>query len=427
MKKLILLSNNLPTLAVLFLCSCVLTSCNDGKDIYQGSNHTTDLVIPDGFEWNNFENVILSVSAPVTSRASIYTDENCSEECLIAGLHLTADKENKVELNIPTSCKQLYVKYPTADGNKIVHVNIMANSRAATGTVVLPDLSEFDGGDDPTIRNLTYLVNKGTAVFEDNWPNTGDYDFNDAVVEYSVTSYISQGSSSNPSVYDHERMEVKLTVRAVGGLYPSAVGFTIQNKTKWNDIEFRQKYIQRYEKMGQTVNGLTVKLANEGKIEDPPVIWIEGLQNLKRDGKFFNTEQNDGNAVTIDFAMYCNLYNNEERASAFAMATSALNQDIFIRNSSGREIHLKGYAPTSQYTAYNKDATTATDGTVMSGNFYCSSEGFVWGMKLPSGFRYPKEQIDIREAYPTTFAAWVTSGGTDGTAWYQFPVGDKVW
>lgn len=195
----------------------------------------------------------------------------------------------------------------------------------------------------------------------------------------------------------------------------------------WSGVEFRQEYIQRYENLGPTSSGLTIRLANEGKADEVPVLWIEGLKNLKKNGSFFNTEQVDGEAVTVDFAMYGNQYSNGNRAKAFTMAASPLNQDIFIRNSNGREVHLKGYAPTSQYTMYDNDATTATDGTIMSDNYYCNSDGFVWAMKLPSGFRYPKELIDIRDAYPDTFAKWVTSGGTTGEEWYNYPNDDKVW
>lgn len=194
MSKMTLLSNSLLTLAACLVCCYGLTSCNDAKDLYQGDTHTTDLVIPDGFEWNNFEDVTLSISAPVTSRVEVYTDESCSEENLIAGLYIIAGEDNSVELNIPATCKQLYVKYPTASGKKVAGVGVATSSRAVTGTITLPDLSEYDGGDDPTINGLSYMINKGTAVFEDNWPNTGDYDFNDAGVDYAVTSYISMGT-----------------------------------------------------------------------------------------------------------------------------------------------------------------------------------------------------------------------------------------
>lgn len=425
MKKTTLLSNSLSALAICFVCNYGLTSCNDAHDLYQGGTHTTDLVIPDGFEWNNFENVTLSIAAPIASLVKVYTDESCSEENLIAGLYITADETNRVELNVPATCQRLYIKYPTANGDKIVNVNMVADSRAATGTITLPDLSEYGGGGDD--KGLSYIIYKGTVVFEDNWPNTGDYDFNDAVIDYAVTSYVSMGSHDQ-SIYKNERIEVKFTVRAVGGNYPSAIGFTITNKSQqiYNGIEFQQKYIERYTNLGQTTNGLTVRLANEGKTEEVPVIWVEGLQNLKKGGSFFNTEQTDGEAVTAEFAMYGNQNNNLNRSLVFTMAAYPQNQDIFIRNSNGREIHLKGYAPTSQYTKYDNDATTATDGTIMSDNYYCNSDGFIWAMKLPSGFRYPKEKIDIRDAYPDTFAKWVTSGGTAEKAWYSYP-NNNVW
>ena len=59
---------------------CLLTSCvEDDKDLSVPTVHTTDLVIPDGFDWSTTRNVTLATNAPHATSASIYLDEACSE------------------------------------------------------------------------------------------------------------------------------------------------------------------------------------------------------------------------------------------------------------------------------------------------------------------------------------------------------------
>lgn len=61
---------------------CLLTSCvDDDKDLsVPPTGNTTDLVIPDGFDWSTTRTVTLATNAPHAVSASIYLDEACSEQ-----------------------------------------------------------------------------------------------------------------------------------------------------------------------------------------------------------------------------------------------------------------------------------------------------------------------------------------------------------
>lgn len=94
--------------------------------------------------------------------------------------------------------------------------------------------------------------------------------------------------------------------------------------------------------------------------------------------------------------------------------------DYFLRHqTSGREIHMMGFAPTTLYKNYDKDVTNGGD------IYYQNKQNLVWGLKVPKAIGWPVEKQDITSVY-TSFANWVESGGTllepnnyDPLIWYN--------
>lgn len=94
---------------------CLLTSCvDDDKDLsVPPTGNTTDLVIPDGFDWSTTRTVTLATNAPHAVSASIYLDEACSEQ--IADLAIP-EGDNNTSLEVPSANNAIWIKYPVTNG-----------------------------------------------------------------------------------------------------------------------------------------------------------------------------------------------------------------------------------------------------------------------------------------------------------------------
>ncbi len=139
-----------------------------------------------------------------------------------------------------------------------------------TNPVAIEPEEEIGKGDTGTsgegnVDKKEYRVTAGIYLFEDNYPYTGDFDFNDAVVEYRITDYY---KSSNKA------KQVAVRVLATGAQYDNEFGF----KTVGGSFSpfadhlsgYRNVYSgQSFETVGETVSytlyGDIVPYLNNGK------------------------------------------------------------------------------------------------------------------------------------------------------------------
>lgn len=250
----------------------------------------------------------VKVDAPVTSIVSFYTEAGCPDESLVAEIPVNSGKVTEVEIDVPAYCKSIYVKYPTGESTTSeVEVKIQeetSGTRAINnygyvnvGADKLLGMYEMSIGNDP--QGLSIYVTSGSVVFEDNWPNLGDYDFNDLVADYRIETHISAGSDEQ---YPYERIEVSVTIRAIGGYLPEKLGLRFMGNQFGRLL---QRYIGKYTGLDKPVNGLTVKLANPNQPDSEPIFYIEGLKQLRNGADFYNTEKkDDANLTTVTFGMY---------------------------------------------------------------------------------------------------------------------------
>lgn len=416
----------------LFGIAFTFAACvNDGKDLSLPTDleeKTAELNIPADFGWIVTRGVTLEVNAPEESVLWVYADADCSESSLKAKLSVSPEQVTRVTVDIPTANNVLYLEYPiSATETKVVKVDlaeVIPSSRAAKEETILPvgenmlyGMYHFEVGKDE--KGLAVIINSGTLVFEDSWPDLGDYDFNDLVADYFIATHVSTG---NEAQYQNERIDVSVTIRAIGGNLPSKLGLTFTGNIYG---QLLQRHIADFEDVTQ--NGLTVKLADNDQGDVAPVFLIEGLKELKNGKDFYNTEEhNVQEAATVNFSIYTKKGGSAEASTGFTQASSVINQDLFLVTTRNREIHLRGYQPTSLYTAYTTDAATSKDIVMNPDMAYSTDKNLVWGMKVIKDFQFPLEKVDINKAYKG-FKAWIESNGDDFYAnWYKNPVTGQV-
>lgn len=407
--------------------SAVLLSSCEKNDVYDPSKadkKTEDLIVPEGFDWAMTRNVTISMQAEKPTFAFIYLNESCTD--LVAELPVKAGMSN-VTLEIPTEGSYVWIKYPTAEAGKegVLKVSIQNSATRAAGewtaNALFPEYPEqvfFKGG-------ISYYQPAkdrfGTIMFEDMWPKTGDYDFNDYVVNYNVKA------SAEESDQNHVFITMKLKIRAMGGSLPYR--FCVQVGRRANggteSLDILRKDVELVS------NSIEVKNCSEGTVElldaKYTIVALSGFDGLKKqDGaKYYNTEKDhlvgQGSCPEIVFTLKVrtdNQYNMMQ--SRFTTAF-----DYFLqRPDTKREIHLLDFPPTELYTDYDKDSGTQP--------YYSSEAKFVWALKAPREIGWAVESKDISTVYPE-FSNWVSTGGNwlepdtnwdSNRQWYNRPSAD---
>ena len=238
----------------------------------------------------------------------------------------------------------------------------------------------------------------GTFAFEDQWPNKGDYDFNDLVADYQ---YRQIANASNQMV----KLEAEYVIKAVGAGFKN--GFGVQLDIAPSTIsQVSGNYISS-DLFALNANGTE---AGQTKA----VIPVTDDAHAGFEGRgFINTDESlayqDPDTITVSVE-----FNSGITLSGAGVAP--FNPFLVINNTRGRELHMPGYAPTDLVnTDYFGTVNDATD--IGAGVYYKTQVGLPWGMNLPVSFDYPKEKTDVREGY-NNFNQWAQSGGFSFMDWY---------
>ncbi len=242
----------------------------------------------------------------------------------------------------------------------------------------------------------------GTLAFEDLWPETGDYDFNDVVLDYQF-KFVANAANQIVELFP------KYVLKATGASFSNAFG-----------IEF-------------PISPNAISSVSGG-------VYTESLFTFAANG----TEANQSNAVVIAFDNAHSVLSypgtglgvNTTPGAPYIQAdtitqhiafssllllsefgTAPFNPFIVANQLRGAEIHLKDNAPTDL-------ANPALFGTyddvsnVPNGSFYKTGNGLPWAINLPEAFDYPNEETPVNAAY-LKFNDWAQSSGALFPEWYK--------
>lgn len=292
------------------------------------------------------------------------------------------------------------------------------------------DIYEEYDNDPERAFNLYYPAKDkmNTLLFEDTWPNTGDYDMNDVVMGFNY-KFVTNANNLVKDIY------LTLDFKAYGGLDHHGFALEIADLDRTNIASITT-----------VSNGKTVELTSEeGHKGDKTVIVIAKdltkymATTYKEDGNhiFFNTQSDVAEEATQELVLHIEL----DEAQALDISKAPFNPFIFkqFNNSSepskgrGQETHLIDHAPSdlADLTFFGtKDDvsvfTSSDTDTKTTGQFYRTKDGLPWALEIPGNVSYASEQVDFLNAYPDLFN-WAKTGGGNNTDWYQHKNSQYTW
>jgi len=266
-----------------------------------------------------------------------------------------------------------------------------------------------------------------TLAFEDDWPEEGDFDFNDVSLLYRVDTVKNSGG-------DVIRYDIYGSLKSYGADFSNGFAVKFDNILTGNVDSDNTKLV-----INNSTQHFTQPL--ESGTTDAVAIISNNLETVVTPvctgplGPYYqvwNGCSSDA-AGQFQFEVSIPFLTPVAAASAPAMplnpfifGTPGIDHGDATRSTDGRaiEIHLKGEDITSKAsTAYFgtlQDTSSYVDGDCpgVSCNTYHNANGVPWGLLIDASWDQPSEGTNVLEAYPDleTFA---TSGGTSNTDWYE--------
>ncbi|GAB1447234.1 hypothetical protein MASR2M44_02260 [Bacteroidota bacterium] len=252
-------------------------------------------------------------------------------------------------------------------------------------------------------NNMYPAAGKGTLMFEDLWPTTGDYDFNDYVASYR---YNVVTNASNKVV----EIKFTLTTRAIGASLKNGFGLQFDNiaPAKVTSVTGTQ-----------THNAVWVSTAANGTENGQTfanVIFFDDAFKIlpSPGGSGVNVDPANPYATPVDLNVTVSF--NTAPGEAIGINDLNLNPYLIVNQERGREVHLAGGLPTSKAnTALFGTGQDATNPGI--GKYYKTKNNLPWAIAVEAEIPYPKTKVDILEVYKN-FASWAESSGASSADWY---------
>lgn len=254
-------------------------------------------------------------------------------------------------------------------------------------------------------------------AFEDRWPEKGDYDMNDVVIDQRTSLLLTESAQI-------KQFEYTGTLKALGASYHSGFAIQLDGISPYNV----DPALVRFE-----VNGILQEISPIEEGTEFLVIKItEDLEShilLTQECEFYKTEDSCVNnsqltfSVTVPFIIPININDFPEapyNPFIFGMP-DMYHGESFFHPGRALEIHLKNKMPTSK-ADLSMFGVAEDRSNVGSSLTYQTANGLPWALAInPSAsevWKHPKERVDLLQAYPL-FSEFVESNGNKGSTWFS--------
>lgn len=256
---------------------------------------------------------------------------------------------------------------------------------------------------EPTINRIYYPSKDQFYVvaYEDQFPNRGDYDFNDLVVGYRVYYELDQQGRVTGG-----GGEGYLIARGGGFNHDWRLRLGLPSTASGHGAltVFRPEELY-------AATGFPRSFAFNGALDievfaDTATLWmVTGFD-------FVNTLKDQstlvrGHRFSFEFQLNATI-------AASNMPAAPFDPYLYVHNT-GYEIHLPGKAPVLGTSKNTRDGKTS----------FNDASGYPFALIIPESWEVPVEFIDLGEAYPE-FLDYVRGSGSQGVGWYTRPAPQRT-
>jgi LruC domain-containing protein len=282
----------------------------------------------------------------------------------------------------------------------------------------VPDcLDDYPTDSDRAFDNYFPSDDFATLMYEDLWPNAGDYDLNDVVINY-------QANTITNGLNQVVEMHYTIVARCTGAGLHNGFAFQLDNvpSNKITSVSGTKASGANWLSIGS--NGL------ENGQSFANVIVYNDLHKVLQNpgsGSFVNTEMS-APKVPYDTSHIVITFLNEGVApsggtiSLTDLPHTAFNPYLILGDSGtsnqirSKELHLIDRVPSSKMdnTWFGTKDDSSNPG---QGRYYKTANNLPWALQISSSIPYMQEKQDISSGY-LKFLEWATSNGTSNTNWY---------
>jgi LruC domain-containing protein len=251
----------------------------------------------------------------------------------------------------------------------------------------------------------------GSLMYEDLWPATGDYDFNDLVVDYRL-QYVSNAANNVVE------LKAKFVTRAIGATFKNSFLF------QFDDVAANKVISVTGTRNTSGFLSISANGTEAGQTNANIPVFDNAINSLGAAGAFSGFGINVDKTVAAFALDTINLtvtfINNGTPAPGGTVSYTSLstkfNPYIAIDQTRGREVHLPNKVPSA--LASPSFFRTDQDDTNPAGNkYYKTVNNLPWVLNVNQSLPYPSKNFEISGAY-TKFLDWAGSEGTLFPDWY---------
>jgi LruC domain-containing protein len=260
--------------------------------------------------------------------------------------------------------------------------------------------------DDPAraFENFFPAAGFGSLAFEDLWPNKGDYDFNDLVVDYHFR-IVTNASNKVTEVM------ASFVVKAIGAGFQNGFGF------QWDDNQVLRADIQAE---GSIITENYIVLDDNGTeagLDMPTFIVFDNSYSVLAPSTGFGVNVTPGHPYVEPDTIRLNISIKPGTYGINELAVHTFNPFLIIDRDRGKEVHLPNRKPTTKasvdYFGLGQDNSDPG-----AGRYYKTPENLPWALNIVSVYAHTIEGFQITSAH-LKFADWAQSSGTMFPDWFE--------
>lgn len=408
----------------------------------------TDFIAPTNFKWQFLQDYIITLNSDTlldNVSFSLYSDDaNLVYEGLFSfgysnfSIKIPRDVKYLTIISnnpkiVPGQTIDLYKPTGSYNGKLVIKTNVQGDKLwiKKSNESILKNANNklFKAGDISNLWDINEFVYTRT-LFEDLWPSTADYDFNDMVVD-NLNTFELRLATNRPA--DTKRplgLGNKVITKLFGTYIVQANGAGFNNGLAvqlFGDYHDANGVITPINNLSSYISNVTFsnssKKQNQGaKLETLPngevVIIIFAKINDVKGSIFQNTDSKTafGLGDTIRFTVELTSKVDDDYWNGKLCNFRYSNPFLLQNGDRTIEIHVAGERPTMM--ANTSLFGTGEDNTnIGAGRTYVSKKNNLpWALTVPSNFVWATEKVDLMRAYPN-FIGWVKRNGINLNEW----------